>query len=76
MATIVSKSRPGRHRVPGEHVYRGTVYNVLFPKDTLEALHDYNYKPDDFILATYPKCGEWKEYLGTVQVHKATRTVA
>ena len=66
MATTVTKNRPGRHAVPCEHVYRGIVYNVLFPKETLEALHDYNYKPDDIILTTYPKCGEWKEYLGAI----------
>ena len=64
MATTVTMNRPGRHVLPGEHVHKGIVFNAQFPKETIEALYDYNYKPDDIILATYPKCGEWKEYLG------------
>ena len=51
---------PGRHVIQGEYLHKGIVYGITFPKETIEALYDYNYKPDDIILATYMRSGWWK----------------
>ena len=63
MEATGSKTRPGRHVIDGEYTHKGVVFYRNQAKDTIEALYDYNYKPDDIILATYPKCGERKKYI-------------
>ena len=64
MTTISKESRPGRHVLQGEYLHKGIVFCRYFPKETVEALYDYNYKPDDIILATYPKCGKCNYWIG------------
>ena len=58
MASTGNESRPGRHMLVGEYLHKGIVFCDYFPKETIEGLYDYKYKPDDIILATYPKCGK------------------
>ena len=60
MASTGNDSRPGRHVIEGEYLHKGIVFCDYFPKETIEGLYDYNYKPADIILATYPKCGKLK----------------
>ena len=54
---------PSRHVIRGEYLHKGIIYGIAFPKQTLEEIEDFNYIPDDIILATYPKTGTWL-YLG------------
>ena len=47
----------GRHVVKGEFRHKGILYCDYFPLEDLEKIPDVQYKADDVILATYPKCG-------------------
>ena len=58
MEATGNESRPGRHVIQGEYVHKGIVFCEYFPKETIEGLYDFNYKSDDIIVATYPKCGK------------------
>lgn len=42
---------------PGEHAYEGVTYTESIPKESLEKVKDMELRPDDVILATYPKSG-------------------
>ena len=71
MTTTDNESRPRRHVLQGEYLHKGLVFCRNFPKETLETLYDYNYKLDDIILATYPKCGECNCWIGQTHYKSA-----
>ena len=48
----------GRHVLDGEYRHKDILYSRYFPLEVLEKIPDIEFKSDDVILTTYPKCGE------------------
>ena len=42
----------------GEHEYQGIMYPASVPVDILKRIKDFKFRPDDVVVAGYPKCGE------------------
>ena len=45
------------HSVPGQHLWRGHMYNDMIPRDTLDKLAGFEIMTDDCIVSGYPKSG-------------------
>jgi len=46
----------------GAHRYEGVVYTGVYPKDNLERVKTFQFRPDDVLLVGYPKSGRiWLE---------------
>ena len=46
-----------KHKVPGEHTYKGMVMNGMFLPNVLDRIPDFQFYPEDVLIQTYPKAG-------------------
>ena len=55
----MSESKKRNGFICNEYEYDGMVLPDMFPSDDLERIRNMEYRADDTMIVTYPKCGEY-----------------
>ncbi len=56
---MAEKDVSGLYEIPGEYKYKGVVHGLGTPIELLYQIKEFAFRPDDILLAVYPKCGKF-----------------